>query len=97
MEENKKTMEEEHLEEVSGGNYDEYKELRDFIKKHDPDWTVHNIFDVFRWLGKESGIAFKSMNDGSYISGGHTVFTLSDGRVIYQEELMEMLKEKYPD
>ena len=43
---NSNKVSQQELEEVSGGNTSEMKELREFIRKHDPDFKIWNNIDV---------------------------------------------------
>ena len=91
--EEKNQMEEGMLTTVSGGTDQEDRELKAFIRRHDPEFRVYNHSDIFRWLYKESGISFRSVGDG--LTGNR--YVLSDGTSISHEQLMEMPKERFPE
>lgn len=88
-----KIMELDQLENVTGGSEKETKELKAFIKKHDPNFKIYNNFDIMRWLNQKSGIGFESLyiNEVNY----YNEFRLTDGRTIYHEGLMAMLNERF--
>ena len=91
---NSNKVSQQELEEVSGGNTSEMKELREFIRKHDPDFKIWNNIDVSNWLSQRSGISFRSISSGDYWLNE---YELSDGRDISHAELMKMLRERFPD
>ena len=81
------------LDNMAGGNAEEYKELKRFIKKVDPNFKPKNTSEVMRWLDRNSGLDFKSMSIGAEY--GDNEFVLKDGRVLNNDELLEILREKY--
>ena len=86
-------LKDEQLSQVAGGTEQEDRELKAFIRKHDPEFRIYNHSDLFRWLYNESGISFRSVGDG--LVGNK--YVLSNGTSISHEQLMEMLKERFPD
>ena len=93
MDDNNKVSQQE-LEQVSGGNSGEMKELMEFIRKHDPNFKVWNNIDVSNWLSQKSGISFRSISSGDYWMNE---YELSEGRYLSHEGLMKMLRERFPD
>ena len=81
------------LKNVSGGAEEETKEIRDFIRKHDPGYRVEDEMDVLRWLYQKTGINFDTIQ----LSWQNNKYVLAGGKKITHEELMGMLSERYPD
>lgn len=82
------------LKNVSGGNPAQMKELKEFIQRHDPNYKIWNNFDISKWLMEKSGISFKGISAGDYWCNE---YELSDGRDLSHEELMKMLRDRFPD
>ena len=82
------------LEDVSGGTREQTKELKDFIKKHDPDFTILNDLDVMRWLQRNSGIKFQSI---SVDNEKRNLYRLRDNCMISHSEVMSMLRDLWPE
>lgn len=80
---------------VTGGTEEQCKELRAFIKKHDPSYKIYNYFDIMHWIDRKSGIKFDSLSLCNTFYPNE--FRLAGGRSISQAELMEMLSERFPD
>lgn len=89
-----KNLDQQDLEHVSGGYAEETNELRDFISTHDPAFTIRSETDIRRWLLTRSGIGFKGT---SVNSDWYNNYLLSDSSVLSHEELMGMLKDRFPD
>ncbi len=87
-------VKDEALNQISGGNQKEIEELREFIKKHDPSAKDLDAYAVFEWLGKKSGIHFRSLNVSYSYSND---IELEDGTYCDHASLMKRLKERFPD
>ena len=84
----------EDLENVTGGSDSQTKELKAFIRKHDPDYEVDDDIDVMRWLYKYSGLSWSSI---SITPAVPNQYVLSNGKHLSQDELLAKLSERYPD
>jgi hypothetical protein len=82
------------LENVSGGWEDQTNEIKEFIRKHDPDYKIYNNFDVNRWLMEESGLGLKSVATGD---SWFNEYNLAGGGYLTHDELMQKLREKFGD
>ena len=92
--EDKKTVDQQQLEKVSGGFEEQTAEIRKFIRKHDPGYRIDNDFDIMRWLMFKSGIGFSGVSANVDFFNS---YSLSDGTKITHEELMKMLNERFPE
>lgn len=92
MEDNKINQQE--LENISGGYDDQTKEIADFIRKHDPNYRINNDFDVNRWLMNKSGLSFRSIGANTDF---FNTYVLSDGTSLTHAELMRRLNELFPE
>ena len=88
-----KNLNDDQLNSIAGGTDQEDRELKAFIRKHDPEYRIYNRTDIFRWLYMESGISFRSVGDGLVSNK----YVLSDGTSISHEQLMQMLNSRFPD
>ena len=93
MEDNNKVSQKE-FENVSGGWEDQTNEIKEFIRKHDPDYKIYNNFDVNRWLMEESGLGLKSVATGD---SWFNEYNLAGGGYLSHDELMQKLREKFGD
>ena len=95
MNKNNKELDQEQLKEISGGDFDECVELKDFIGIHDPMYPINKTLDIVNWLKEKSGLQIKKIS--TFTGKKHNYYTLSDGMMITQTELMTLLKEKFPE
>ena len=88
-------LKDKQLSEVSGGTIAEYRELKAFINKHDPDYRIYNEFDIIHWIGERGGIPLKSaeMND----NWDYSFVLQENNKTVGAAELLNMLKERFPD
>ena len=84
----------EQLGQVTGGNAQEYEELKAFINKIDPKYEVDGLKSVMLWISNNSGIEFDTIATSMK---GPNFFILDNNKRITQSELMAMLREKFPD
>ena len=84
----------EQLGQVTGGNAQEYEELKAFINKIDPEYEVDGLKSVMLWISNNSGIEFDTIATSMQ---GPNYFILDNNKRITQSELMAMLREKFPD
>ena len=92
--ENKNEVNQQDLQEVSGGLEEQNAELRTFIRKHDPECRIDNNFDALRWLRTRSGLDIK---DASAYYDMYNSYTLADGTKLNHTQLMKMLNELFPE
>lgn len=92
----KKKLNEQELVYVNGGTAEEYAELKGFIKAHDPGAVIHNEFDIMDWLVTKTGIRFSYLKVDS--GDDYNEFQLKGSyNRIDNDELMAMLRERFPD
>ena len=87
-------LNEEVLENVSGGTSAQTQEIKDFIRAHDPDFQVNNDNDVIRWLFYRSGLSWDAF---SLAPQDPNIYVLYNNNRITHEELMAKLGERFPD
>ena len=89
---NKKTLNEECLQDVSGGTFKDLHEIRAFIKEHDPKYekTPLESILVSEWLYRHYG-----MENMIIRPHGRNSFILAGRGTLTQEQLMELLRNDY--
>lgn len=90
----KEKLNDEVLENVSGGTRAEIEELKDFIRTHDPDYSLNSDNDVDMWLLDRSKIKWDRIN---ITDKGANYYVLQNRKQISHEEVMTMLAERFPD